>query len=45
MIDTGRRFVPKPDVLNALTAMSYAKMSVLHLHLSDDQRCAVESIK
>eukprot|EP00035_Acanthoeca_spectabilis_P018249 m.385392 g.385392 ORF g.385392 m.385392 type:complete len:614 (+) comp16737_c4_seq1:44-1885(+) len=45
MIDTGRRFVPKSDVLNALTAMSYAKMSVLHLHLSDDQRCAVESKK
>lgn len=26
MIDTGRRFVPKPDVLNSLDAMSYAKM-------------------
>ena len=43
MIDTGRRFVPKSDVLNSLAAMSYSKMNVLHLHLSDDQRCAVQS--
>eukprot|EP00040_Diaphanoeca_grandis_P034082 m.209908 g.209908 ORF g.209908 m.209908 type:complete len:646 (+) comp33056_c0_seq1:89-2026(+) len=44
MIDTGRRFVPVPDVLDSLDAMSYTKMNVLHLHLSDDQRCAVDSV-
>ena len=43
MLDTGRRFIPKPDILNSLDAMSAAKMNVLHLHLSDDQRCAVDS--
>ena len=43
MLDTGRRFIPVPDVLNSLSAMSFTKMNVLHLHLSDDQRVAVDS--
>ena len=43
MLDTGRRFIPKPDILNSLEAMAATKMNVLHLHLSDDQRCAVDS--
>lgn len=44
MLDTGRRFVPKADVLNSLEAMAASKMNVLHMHLSDDQRCAVDSV-
>ena len=44
MLDTGRRFVPKTDVLNSLEAMAASKMNVLHMHLSDDQRCAVDSV-
>ena len=44
MIDTGRRFVPKADIMNSLQAMSASKMNVLHMHLSDDQRCAVDSL-
>jgi hypothetical protein len=33
MLDTGRRFIPVPDVLNSLSAMAATKMNVLHLHL------------
>jgi hexosaminidase len=44
MLDTGRRFVPKSDVFNSLEAMAASKMNVLHMHLSDDQRCAVDSL-
>eukprot|EP00039_Didymoeca_costata_P009565 m.126874 g.126874 ORF g.126874 m.126874 type:complete len:608 (-) comp14530_c0_seq10:48-1871(-) len=43
MIDTGRRFVPVSVVKDSLDAMSFTKMNVLHMHLSDDQRCAVQS--
>ncbi|XP_062513942.1 beta-hexosaminidase subunit alpha-like isoform X2 [Corticium candelabrum] len=45
MIDTGRRFFPMSLVYNLLDAMSYLKMNVLHFHLSDYCRFAVESVK
>ncbi|XP_065197326.1 beta-hexosaminidase subunit beta-like [Sycon ciliatum] len=44
MIDTGRRFFPKQLVLEMLDAMSYFKLNVLHFHLSDYCRFAVESL-
>eukprot|EP00118_Oscarella_pearsei_P018801 m.194897 g.194897 ORF g.194897 m.194897 type:complete len:390 (+) comp39508_c1_seq14:645-1814(+) len=43
MIDTGRRFFPIPLVFSFLDAMSYVKMNVLHMHLSDFCRFSVES--
>eukprot|EP00118_Oscarella_pearsei_P018802 m.194898 g.194898 ORF g.194898 m.194898 type:complete len:513 (+) comp39508_c1_seq15:46-1584(+) len=44
MIDTGRRFFPIPLVFALLDAMSYVKMNVLHMHLSDFCRFSVESL-
>jgi hexosaminidase len=35
MLDTGRRFVPMSLLFNFVDAMSYSKMNILHLHLSD----------
>ena len=43
MLDTGRRFFPPSLVRAYLDAMSHAKMSVLHLHLTDEFRWSVES--
>jgi hexosaminidase len=43
MLDVGRRFVPIPLVQNLLSTMAAVKMSVLHLHASDDCRWAIES--
>ena len=43
MLDTGRRFVPLPFVLNLLDTMVAAKLNVLFLHASDQCRFAVES--
>ena len=43
MIDTGRRFFPVPVVKKILDGMSFFKMSVLHFHISDLGRFAVES--
>ncbi len=45
MADTGRRFWPVPTVEALLDAMSWCKMNVLHLHLSDNCRYAVQSDK
>ena len=45
MIDTGRRFFPPSLVRGYLDAMSYAKMSVLHMHLTDEFRWSVESTR
>lgn len=35
MVDSGRRFAPVPMLKSMMDAMSYSKMNVLHLHLSD----------
>eukprot|EP00750_Incisomonas_marina_P020260 INCI3878.1.p1 GENE.INCI3878.1~~INCI3878.1.p1 ORF type:complete len:717 (+),score=97.93 INCI3878.1:225-2153(+) len=43
MADTGRRFWPVATIKAVLDAMSWFKMNVLHLHLSDNCRYAVES--
>ena len=43
MLDTGRRFFPPSLVRAYLDAMAHAKMSVLHLHLTDEFRWSVES--
>ena len=45
MADTGRRFWPVPTVEALLDAMSWCKLNVLHLHLSDNCRYAVQSDK
>ena len=44
MIDTGRRFFPPALVETLLDGMSYMKLNVLHFHLSDLCRFAVESL-
>ena len=43
MLDTGRRFHPVPLVKNFLDGMAVVKLNVLHFHLSDQCRFAVES--
>ena len=43
MLDTGRRFIPKAAVLRMVDAMAMMKMNVLHLHLADWCRYALES--
>jgi hexosaminidase len=43
MIDAGRRFFPMQTVKNLLNTMAGNKMSVLHLHASDECRWGVES--
>jgi hexosaminidase len=37
MIDTSRTFLPKPFLLRELELLALYKVSVLHLHLTDDQ--------
>jgi hexosaminidase len=43
MVDTGRRFAPLSLLHNIIDTMSAVKLNVLHLHLSDFCRFAVES--
>ena len=43
MLDTGRRFFPPSLIRAYLDAMSCTKMSVLHMHLTDEFRWSVES--
>ena len=43
MVDAGRRFWPVPLLRTVLDAMAYNKLNVLHLHLSDFCRFALES--
>eukprot|EP01045_Picozoa_sp_COSAG04_P009127 COSAG04_NODE_521_length_13158_cov_26.145647_12_plen_776_part_00 len=43
LLDTSRRFYPVTFVKEILDAMSYAKLNVLHLHLTDFGRFSIES--
>jgi len=43
LVDTGRRFVPLSFLESTIDIMSAVKMNVLHLHLSDYGRFAIES--
>ena len=43
MADTGRRFWPVSTVKAVLDAMAWSKLNVLHLHLSDNCRFALQS--
>lgn len=43
MIDVSRHFMPVDVIKRNLDAMTFLKMNVLHLHLSDDQGFRVES--
>eukprot|EP00123_Amoebidium_parasiticum_P014621 comp22576_c0_seq1/m.34484 comp22576_c0_seq1/g.34484 ORF comp22576_c0_seq1/g.34484 comp22576_c0_seq1/m.34484 type:complete len:545 (-) comp22576_c0_seq1:657-2291(-) len=45
MLDSGRRFFPVSTVKNVLDGMQYSKLNVLHWHLSDFCRFAVQSDK
>ena len=42
MVDTGRRFWPVATVKTLLDAMAMVKMNVLHLHISDNCRFAID---
>ena len=41
--DTARHFLPVSFLVGFLEAMSYSKLNVLHLHLTDSQSFPVES--
>ena len=43
MIDSGRRFFNVPLVQNLIESMALLKMSLLHLHVSDECRFGIES--
>ena len=43
MLDTARHFLPVSFIVGFLEAMSYSKLNVLHLHLTDSQSFPVES--
>ena len=43
MLDTARHFLPVSFIVGFLDAMSYSKLNVLHLHLTDSQSFPVES--
>ncbi len=42
MLDCSRTFIPKEEVKKYIEAMSFFKMNVLHLHLTDDQGWRIE---
>ena len=43
MVDAGRRFLPIPLLEALVDGLSYSKMNVLHLHLSDEPAMRLES--
>jgi hexosaminidase len=45
MLDPARHFLPIEDVLRTLDGMAWAKLNVLHLHLSDDQGFRFPSVR
>ena len=42
MMDVGRNFFPKKDILDLLDTMAMYKLNRLHLHLTDDQGWRLE---
>jgi hexosaminidase len=42
MLDSGRYFMPKPDVLKFIDTMATLKFNTLHWHLTDDQGWRIE---
>ena len=42
MLDVARNFTKKADLLKLIDILSFYKMNVLHLHLSDDEAWRVE---
>ena len=45
MVDTARRFITVTVLKNIIDGLSFSKMSVLHLHLSDEPAIRFESKK
>ena len=43
MVDTSRHFIPLPDLLLCIDAISYSKMNVLHWHISDSHSFPFQS--
>ncbi len=43
MIDLGRRLYPAAWIRREIRQLSYLKLNLLHLHLTDDQRWGIES--
>ena len=43
MVDTARRFLPIPLLENLIDGLSYSKINVLHLHLTDEPAVRFES--
>ena len=44
MIDTGRHFQPVASIKQLINSLPYAKLNVLHWHMSDSQSFALESL-
>ncbi len=43
MLDTGRHFMPLPEVMRTIDGLETVKMNVFHWHLSEDQGFRIES--
>lgn len=43
LYDTARHYAPKEELFHLLDAMSYAKLNVLHWHITDEQSFPIES--
>ncbi|MDR3741241.1 MAG: family 20 glycosylhydrolase [Terracidiphilus sp.] len=43
MLDSGRHFLPVPNILRTLDGMAAVKLNVLHWHLTEDQGFRIES--
>ena len=43
MIDLSRHFQPLASIRSIIDSLSYAKLNVLHMHMSDEQSFPMES--